>query len=82
MYSREYIFETIREICDNFGFIAYECFDFDGIILKIKIEDQQRNEIDTIKIDPYSFDKDTLDELWDRLSNKVPIEPIEKHAIG
>lgn len=82
MYSREYIFEIVRKICDHFGFIAYECFDFDVMILKIKIEDQQRNEIDTIKIDPYSFDKDTFDKLWDKLSNAVPNKPAEKHIVG
>lgn len=81
MYSREYIFETIRKICDHFGFIPYKCFDIDGMILKIKIEDQQGNEIDTIKIDPCSFNKDTLDKLRDRISNAVPIEPTEKHIV-
>ena len=78
MYSREYIFEAISKICDHFGLIAYECFDFDGMILKIKIEDQHGNVIDTIKIDQYSFNKDTLDKLWDKLSNK----PAEKRTIG
>lgn len=88
MYSREYMFETIRKICDHFGLIAYECFDFDfdGMILKIKIEDQQRNDIDTIKIDSNSFNKDTLDGLWNKLSNKLsnkaPTAPAEKHAMG
>lgn len=76
MYSRECIFEAISKICDRFGLIAYECFDFDGMILKIKIEDQHGNVIDTIKIDRYSFNKDTLDRLWDKLSNK----PAEKRV--
>lgn len=80
MYSKEYIFETISKICDRFGFIAYECFDFDGMILKIKIEDQQRNEIDTIKIDPHSFNENTLDKLYDKLLNAVPNKPAEKRV--
>ena len=82
MYSSEYIFETISKICDHFGFIAYEYFDYDEMILKSMIKDQHGNMIDTIKIDPVSFNKDTLDRLWDKLSNKVPIEPAEKHTIG
>lgn len=81
MYSREYIFETISKICDHFGFIPYECFDIDGMILKIKIEDQQGNEIDTIKIDPYSLNNNTLDKLWDKLSNAVPNKPAETHIV-
>lgn len=82
MYSREYMFETIRKICDHFGLIAYECFDFDGMILKIKIEDQQGNDIDTIKIDSNSFNKNTLDKLWEKLSNTSLNKPAEKHAMG
>ena len=82
MYSREYMFETISKICDHFGFISYECFDFDGMILKIRIEDQQGNEFDTIKIDQYSFNKNTLDKLWDKISNAVPNKPAEKHIVG
>ena len=82
MYSRQYISKTIFEICDHFGFIAYECFDLDGMILKIKIEDQQGNPIDIIKINQLSFNKDTLDRLWDKLSNKVSNKPAEKHTTG
>lgn len=82
MYSRECMFETISKICDHFGFISYECFDFDGMILKIRIEDQQGNEFDTIKIDRRSFNKNTLDKLWDKLSNAVPNKPAEKHIVG
>ena len=81
MYSREYIFEAISKICDHFGFIPYECFYFDGLIFKIKIEDQQGNEIDTIKIDPCSFNENTLDKLYDKLLNAVPNKPAEKHIV-
>lgn len=81
MYSKEYMFETISKICDRFGLIAYECFDFDGMILKIKIEDQHGNVIDTIKIDQYSFNKDILDKLWDKLSNKPAEKRVPTKAI-
>lgn len=78
----KYIFEIISNICDHFGFISYEYFDFDEMILKIKIEDQRGNEFDTIKIDPYSFNRNTFDKLWDKLSNAVPNKPAEKHIVG
>lgn len=81
MYSREYMFETISKICDHFGFISYECFDFDGMILKIRIEDQQGNEFDTIKIDRRSFNKNTIDKLYDKLLNAIPNKPAEKHIV-
>lgn len=82
MYSRECIFDAISNICDHFGLISYECFDFDTAILKFKIEDQQGNEIDTIKIDQCSFNKNTIDKLWDKLSNAVLNKPAEKHIVG
>lgn len=82
MYSRQYISETIFKICDHFGFEAYECFDLDGMMLKIKIEDRHGDVIDTIKIDPRSFNKDILDRLWDNLSNISSGKSEEKHTIG
>lgn len=82
MYSRQYIFETISAICDHFGFIAYECLDFDEMILKIMIKDQHGNHIDTININQVSFNKNTLDELYNKLSNRVLNNPAEKRPIG
>lgn len=82
MYSKDYMLNAINNICDRFGFIAYGCFDFDEMIYKFIIKDKRENTIDTIKIDIRSFNKDTLDELWDNLSNKMSNEPAEKRTIG
>lgn len=82
MYSREYMSEMIFKICDHFGLIAHGGFDLSAIVLNFKIKDQHGNVIDTIKIDQDSFNKDTLDRIWDKLSNTISTEPAEKHIIG
>lgn len=78
MYSRECISETIFKICDHFGLIAYECFDIDAAMLKFKIEDQYGNPVDTIKIATHSFNKGTLDKIWDKLSSNISDKSIKK----
>ena len=79
--QKEFI-EAVHKMCDHFGFVAYEYFDIDPTMLKFKIKDRNGNIIDTIETDQYSFNKNTLDKLWDKLSNAVPNKPAEKHIVG
>lgn len=85
MYSRNDMLSAIGRVCRDFGFRAYgyESFDLDldTTTFNIKIEDRYKNEIDTIKINPLSFNEEYLDKLRDKLSNKASEKSIPTKAI-
>lgn len=82
MYSRNEILKAIDRMLSHLGFTAYayENFDLDlyTTTFKIKIEDRYGNEIDTIKIDPLSFNEEYLNKIRDKLSNKASDKSTEK----